>query len=195
MNDKERILMLILERLYSTQVLCLRAYDEIKFRDGEYVHFGGYDDRPIQRGDLVMAQTGSISDWKIAWVHTVVTNDTCILREIGSNRLCNYGNGRFVRIAGMHESLLLEGDKYLFKQKIIRAFQRGDEYIYRFGGVDFLDDGSAKIWIREMFGGLKDKSEPFSFEMKWNKNTSIKKILETMIENGYGTRKFEVINV
>ena len=196
MNDKERILMTILNRLYSTQFLCLRGYEEKMFLDtdkSEYVHFGAYDDRPIQKGDLVMAVTGNVSDWKIAWVHQVVSSDTCVLREIGSNRLCTWGNERFCRIAGIHESLLLEGDVYLFEQKVIRAFDKGDEYWYRFGGIDFLENGIARIWIREAFGGIKNRSKPFSFELKWNKRTSVKGILEALRVNGYGTSKFEVM--
>lgn len=198
MNDKERILMTILERLYLTQSLCLKGYEEKMFSDSmnghEYVHFGAYDDRPVQKGDLVMAQTGPVNDWKIAWVHQVVSSDTCVLREIGSNRLCTWSNERFCRIVGLHESLLLEGEEYLFERKVIKAFHKGDKYIYRFGGVDFLDNGIATIWIREVFGGmLSDKkgTKPFSFDMKWSPKTSIKSILKNMIDNGYGTRKFE----
>lgn len=197
MNDKERILMLILDRLNLTQGLCLQGYKEEIFKDKsdghEYVHFGAYDDRPVQKGDLVIAQTGSVCDWKIAWVHQVISYDTCVLREIGSNRLCTWGNERFCRIVGMHESLLLEGEQYIFEQKVIKAFHKGDEYWYRFGGVDFVENNIARIWIREAFGGIKDKSKPFSCELKWNKKTSIKKILETMQENGYGTRKFDLV--
>lgn len=195
MNDKERILMSVLERLYFTQVLCLRGDQESKFRDSvdrrEYVHFGAYDDRPIQKGDLVLAQTGRVSDWKIAWVHEVVSFDTCILREIGSNRLCNWGNEKFIRIVGVDSSVLLEQDQYIFQQKVIKAFSKGNEYLYRFGGVEFPQDGVAMVWIREAFGGIGKPSKPFSFEMKYNKKTSVKKILESMISNGYGTKEFE----
>jgi hypothetical protein len=197
MNDKERILIAILERLCLTQFLALRGDEEAKFRDNvdghEYVHFGAYDDRPIQKGDLVIAQTGPIDDFKIAWVHQVLESDTCLLREIGSNRLCTWSNERFTRIAGMPDMLMLEGEQYIFQQKVFKAFRKGDEYWYRFGGVDFLDGNIARIWIREAFGGLGKPSKPFSCEMTWNKRTSVKKILETMRESGYGTKKFEPV--
>lgn len=196
MNDKERILMAILDRLSITQTLCLHGSAEAQFtgRDGhEYVHFGGYDDRNVQAGDLVLAMTGGLSDWKVGWVHEVIDGSTCIIREIGSNRLCNYGNERFVRIVGMDSSLLLEMDEYDFDQKVRKAFRRGDEYVYRYGGVEFREGGVAVIWIREVFGGLdlKKTSQPFSVEIKWDKKTSIKAILDAMRAGGYGTREFE----
>jgi len=196
MNDKERILTVILDRLSLTQTLCLSGTSEKMFddRDGrQYAHFGAYDDRPIQKGDLVLASTGGISEWKIGWVHQVIDRDTIVMREIGGERLCNYGNERFQRIVGIDESLLLEGDRYQFQQKVLRAFRKGDEYMYRFGGVTFLDDGQAEIWTREAFGGFTphNPSKPYSFFMKWNKRTSVKRILATMRENGYGTRKFD----
>lgn len=62
--------------------------------------------------------------------------------------------------------------------------------MYRFGGIDFLEGKKARIWIREVFGGLNRRSEPFSFEMSWSGKTGIKAILALMRENGYGTREF-----
>lgn len=196
MTDKERILMTILRSMDFTQKLCLNGVHEQQFveRDGGYVHFGGYDDRHIQIGDLVMGATSHYShEFMFGWVHKIINEHEIIMREIGSERLCHYGNEKFVRIVGVDPSLLLEGDKYEFDQKVQRAFAKGDHYVYRYGGVTFHDDQEAEIFIREVFGGLKNPSKPFFFKMKWNKRTSVSKILKTMIENGYGTRKFELI--
>lgn len=196
MNDKERILMLILDRMSMTQLLCLRGNMEKQFSrdDGrqDYVHFGCYDDRPIQKGDLVLAATGFVSDFKIGFVHQVITEDQCVIREIGTDRICNYGNERFIRIVGMEESSLFEKDQYIFEQKVIAAFRRGGEYVYRFGGVVFKEGNIVEIWVREVFGGMMGhRSKPFAITMQWNKRTSIKKILEHMRLNGYGTKEFE----
>lgn len=116
MNDRERILMEIIDRLSVTQVLCRHAEKESDFvdRDGHiHVHFACYDANPIQKGDLVLAVTGEVSDFKIGWVHQVIDDSTCVIREIGGNRLCNYGNEKFERIIGMPPSLLLEGKEYI----------------------------------------------------------------------------------
>lgn len=191
MTDKERILMTILNRMHYTQILCLFGIREAQFADGDnqYVHFGGYDDRPVQPGDLVLCNTTGIHDWKIGWVHEI-SGDIHTIREIGSDRLCNISNETFTRIAGLDPSDVLEGDEYSFREKVIKAFRRGDEYMYRFGGVDFLPDKVARVWVREAHGGFGRPSKPFSFEMRWNKKTTIAGILRAMIENGYGTRKF-----
>lgn len=198
MNDRERILMYIINCLYFTQTVCLNGISESQFKDtsfDDFVHFGCYDDRPVQKGDLVLALTGNINNWKIAWVEEVISPTFCVLREIGSNRLCDYANEKFIRIVGMRPRTLLEMDEYIFDQKVLKAFQRGKEYSYRYGGVDFLGNKTARIWIREVFGGIRGNSQPFSFNMKWNKKTSIKYILEMMRENGYGTREFDTAEI
>ena len=193
MNDKERILMTIIDRLYSTQVLALNGIRESMFVDEimghDYVHFGAYDDRKVKPGDLVLAQTGRVDDFKIGWVESTVTHDTCIIREIGSDRLCRYSNESFIRIVGLHDELLLEGDQYQFKLKVLKAFSRGEHsYIYRYGGIEFPEPRKARFWIRCIFGGVPPGSKkPFPVEMKWNKRTTIKSILQNMIDAGYGT--------
>lgn len=194
LTDKERIFLSILEHLYLTQVLCLRGIHKQQFQDAgsAYVHFGTYDEGPIQVGDLVMGITGRISEVKIGVVVEIYPNrELVVIREIGTERLVNYHNERFVRIVGMSPSLLLEGAQYEFQQKVMRAFQNGGEYWYRFGGVEFLENQVARIWVREAFGGGAKPSNPFSFEMRWNKKTSVKAILTAMRENGYGTKKFD----
>lgn len=195
MNDKERILTTILDQFYYTQTLCFHSPKEndfIKSGGDTYVHFGAYDDRKIKVGDLVMGKTGKVHDFKIGFVHEILSKFEMVIREIGSNKLCNYSNESFTRIVGLKPSDLYEKGQYGFYQKVLKAFTRGNEYSYRYGGLEFLGDNIAKIWIREAFGGFGEcKSCPFSFKIEWNKRTTIKEILNLMIENGYGTKKFE----
>lgn len=197
MSDKERILTRIIKGLRSTGALVHDAaysWSSEPYRSGNgyYIHFAPWNEP--KRGDLVLCETGEISDVSIGFVHEVISGDRCIIREIGSNKLCDYGNERFTPIVGLSEIDLLEGEKYEFYRKVLKAFARGDEYWYRFGGLHF-DGEDAVIWIREPFGGYiqyrEHGSEPFSVSMKWNKNTTIKAILQAMISAGYGSRKFE----
>ncbi len=197
LTDRERILTTIVSQLSSTQLLAKgnpshdpRAAD---FSSGsQLVHFAYY--RKPEKGDLVIGKTGRIDRWKIGYFEqgNIDGYGTSLIREIGSGLLCNYGNEEFVPILGLRKSDLYEGDEYQFYVKVRRAFGKGDEYMYRFGGVDFEGD-NAVIWIREAFGGLslKNPSKPFSVRMQWNKRTSVKKILEIMRAGGYGTREFE----
>ena len=99
-------------------------------------------------------------------------------------------NEKFVPIVGLESWQCLEGNEHKFREKVIKAFRRGDEYIYRFGGVE-INGHSAIIWVREAFGGLDKPSKPFFVSIHWTAKTSIKTILETMREQGYGTREFD----
>ena len=196
MNDKERILTEVISSLRSTITLCNRpAWTSEPYKTdggGYYVHFAPW--KEPERGDLVLCETGSISDFKVGFVHQVVSFDRCIIREIGSNNLCDYGNEKFTPIVGMSEIDLLEGDKYEFYQKVLKAFRRGDEFWHRFGGLHF-DGDIAIIWIRERYSGyLQDRekgTEPYPVKMQWTKSTTIKAILQSMIDAGYGKRGFK----
>lgn len=192
MNDKERILINIISKLQSAMVLKCKTH-LIDFED--HVHFannyGFLGTKKLKPGMLVLCNSNARHDWGVSFLVEPI-NDGWVLREIGSDRLCNMTNESFTPIVGMNKIDLLEGKNREFYIKVIKAFSRGGEYSYRFGGID-INKNKAVITIREVFGGsLRDvKSIPFSFEMKWNKKTSIKNILNKMIEAGYGIRKFE----
>lgn len=197
MNDRERILTTIIRNLYTTQLFCSRGMSELDFVDkynGQiYTHFGVNETLPIQVGDLVIGVTGGIADFSIGFVHEIHNTSHMVIREIGTNRLCNYSNESFKRITGLSETELLEGEQYLFYRKLLKAFGKADDYWYRFGGTKFHPENIVEVWIRQRYGGLTEPSMPFSFTMKWNKRMSIKKIIETMRENGYGTREFDKV--
>ena len=187
MNDKERILLTIIKRLYFSK-------DLSQFNDKDnYVRFSTYSDREIQKGNLVMGLTSGVSDFTIGFVHEIISEDHMVIKELGSDNLCDYSNERFIKIIGLDKKDLYEKDQYVFYKKVLKAFQRQYDYSYRFGGLDFVKNDFARIWIREVFGGINGSSKPFSFLMKWNKKTTIKRILKLMNQHGYGTRKFEKI--
>lgn len=203
LTDRERILMTVVAQLCSTMVLApgCKAFAPGAFKDAngyDYVHFGlTSGEREPKAGDLVLAKTGPVSPWKVAWYVEPLPGPYggAVVREIGTGRLCNYGNEEFTPIIGMPPLELLEGEQRVFLSKVRKAFRRGDEYLYRFGGVDF-DGDEAVIWVREAFGGLgatgdNEESVPFEVRMKWSRKTTIKAILEAMRAAGYGTREFD----
>ncbi len=198
LTDRERILMTIIDRLSGTFMLMRgsvsyfgpEAYTTPSL--GTLVHFANYaEPKP---GDLVLAKTGHVSEWKIGWYvkKRLGSLGGAVIREIGSERLCNYDNESFVPIYGLDPITLLEGDKRAFYVKVVKAFRRGDEYVYRFGGIRF-EGQEACITIREVFGGALagGGSQPFDVRLVWNKRMSVKRILEAMRAGGYGTHKFE----
>lgn len=195
LTDRERILTRLIDALALSQTLApagVRRWGDECFtgHDGyPYAHFAFW--REPKAGDLVLARTGTVSEWKVAFYVEPLPGSCggAVVREIGTGRLCNYENEQFVPIVGLSDIDLLEGDKYLTYQKVLAAFRAGDEYLYRFGGIEF-DGDEVVIWIREAHGGFGKPSEPFSVRMKWNKRTSIKEILAAMRAGGYGTKSF-----
>jgi len=194
MTDKERVLAHVIRGLYST---CLKYCPW----QGEYdsPHFA-----PWIRGDnlkpgmLVLGQTGNMDKWLIAYLVRPLVEESLggwLLKEIGSNKMCRMTNEGFIPILGVQPRYLYEQGQQSFYQKVLKAFKRGGEYMYRFGGLSFISEKKAKISIRQIFnGGPIGGTQPFSFEIEFDSKTSIKKILAQMKTRGYGTREFKKLS-
>lgn len=191
-TDKERILMHIVDGLRSTQSLgpIGKPWSSDPYKD--HVHFAPWKD--AQPGDLVICETSRVNDYKIGIYKYKTGYSDAVIAELGTGRECNYSNERYCPIVGVWPVYLLWGDEYLFYQKVLKAFARGDEYMYRFCDISFADN-ICKVTIRETHGGFKPNAEsiPFSIDIPWNKRMSVKRILELMREGGYGTHVFEYV--
>jgi len=194
LNDRERILTRVIDGLRSTAILRARSdpYSEEQYRDGVggyYVHFAVYR-KPV-KGDLVIGQTGRDPQWKIAFYEELAdpSQELHVVRDIQTGQLCNYGNEAFTPIVGLNYTDLLTGQERAMFEKVMAAFARGDEYLYRYGGFR-LDGDTATITVREAHGGFGSESIPFSIQMKWTPKTTIKQILDCMRAGGYGTKSF-----
>lgn len=191
MTDKERILLALVRSLARP---VFRA-DEIAYQEKHDLPRVTTLRKPVI-GDLVICQGSGRPyphPWVVGWVESEYDPQTaaCTIRELDSDRVCRVSNESFAIVEGMPPELLLTGAQHGFVVKVHKAFARGSEWAYRYDGVDFRDD-TVKIWVREAFGGLGDgESIPFVVEMPWTKRTTIKAILATMREAGYGTRLFE----
>jgi len=129
MDDKSRILMEIIRGLYST--LLFKVRDHNYYNEGlkrEYVHFD-YSNNNIQKGDLVMGTSIMPHDYFIGWVEEVLSYGHCMIRELGSNRVCDYSNEGFVKIVGLRPEQLWEQEHREFYQKVLKAFRRGGEIL------------------------------------------------------------------
>lgn len=201
LTDRERILTTIIRELAMAQSLKPHAAGQWssepywdKSTKRYHVHFAPWKQDNLNRGDLVLARTGrSVHEWTIGFYVEALPAEQggAVIREIGSERLCDYYNEAFEPIIGLTKTQLLEGERYRFYEKVLEAFARGREYTYRFGGVDFNEDNTAVIWVREVFGGLDHDSVPFAVTIPWTRKTSVKAILAEMRKQGYGTRVFE----
>ncbi len=163
----------------------------------------GFVRRPqFKKGDLAVCQTSLIrqqNPYLVSFVEeTTSKNDASgmVLRAIGTDQLCDYGNEAFIKISGIPERLLWEGEKHEFAAKLSKAFRKLDDYTHRFRGLEFdaTDDHLANVFVGDVFGGsLGDKkSRPYKMTLRFNKRTSVAAIIREMKAQGYGTRKFEL---
>lgn len=194
LSDRERILTALVSSLSTTMLLRPngRVHDADSFSDGHgghYVHFAYYR-KPV-KGDLVIGRTGRIDQWKVGFYEEFKdpSMGLHLIRDIDSGQLCDYGNEEFTPIVGLSDTALLVGDERRVYEKVLQAFGRGDEYMYRFGGFRVSGD-RAVIRVRESHGGFGQESVPFEIEIEWTPKTTIKAILAAMRAGGYGTKSF-----
>lgn len=181
MSDKERILLQLIVNLASTQILAGgQLYSAESF--GDHVHFAYY--KKPEPGDLVLCKTSGIHPYTVGWYVSGSEYGTSVIREIGTDRLCNVSNDSFLPIVGMYKDHLLERDQRAVYLKVQQAFRRGGSFGHMFGGLDFEVD-EIVITIREYMGGFGKTSIPYKVRMKWTKTMSVKSILEAMSAAGY----------
>lgn len=95
MKDKERILMTIINRIIPGLYFSNSIEDKEKICK-TYMLEKNY----LKHGDLVFANTTIVpNDFMVGFVEKVdEENDCVVIREIGSERLCNYSNEFFTVI-------------------------------------------------------------------------------------------------
>jgi len=160
-----------------------------------------FNKKPFAKGELVVCRTSTgiqQNPWLISFVHEQgIPHDPhgLCLRAIGTDKLCNYGNESYVRVVGIHEKFLWEGDKQSAATKIHKALRSLLNYGHRFRGIEFDKEntGIAYVYIGEVFGGGlgKQATKPYKLTVSFTKKTTIKAIAKQMKEQGCGTREFE----
>lgn len=187
MTDKERILTHIISRL---------SHSAIKYSDGRGGQIGNDDvhfvcttsTNKLKINDLVLCQTSGIHDFTLGYVVSIDGYSEITIRELTSERIGKIDNDSYLVLKNISEESLLYGEQYKMKQKVIKAFARGDEWLYRYGGVKF-DNNVIHVKVRER--AAINNREPFIISFEWNKKMTIKEILQILKDNGYGT-KWEV---
>ena len=166
MTDKERILMAIITRIIPG--LLYGSFDKKE----EYVKSYMLNPSGICKGDLVFANTSlNINDFVVGFVDHV-ESDCVVIREIGSNRLCNYYNESFSVIN--KEKLgyeILEGVQYKIYQKVIKAFGNFTNYYTRFKSISF-DGNMCTVQARKAF----ENDLFFAVSFPFNSKTTIASI-------------------
>lgn len=173
MKDKERILMVVITRIIPGLVYLCNNYKQKE----EYVKSYMLNPTELEKGDLVYANSSIYpNDFCVGFVDTV-HSDRVVIREIGSQRLCNYYNETFTKIS--KEKLgyeILEGTQYKTYQKVMKAFE-STKYYTRFKSISFADR-ECVVQAREAY---KDETI-FEISFNYNSKTSIKTIAALLVE-------------
>jgi hypothetical protein len=168
MTDKERILMVIITRVIPGLTFCCHTYEDKE----KYIKSFMLNRDGLEIGDLVYANTSIYpNDFSVGFVHSFEP-DCVVIREIGSDKLCNYYNESFTRIEKDNLGYeILEGSKYKIYHKVLKALGEYSNYGTKFKSIDF-EDNICTVQTRNMF------SDELKFEMKftYNSKTSIKSI-------------------
>lgn len=166
MSDKERILMAIITRIIPGVL-----YAPFEERE-EYIKSYMFRISELKPGDLVFANTSlKVNDFLVGFIDHL-ENDCVVIREIGSNRLCNYYNESFSVIN--KEKLgyeLLEGVQYKTYQKALKAFGNYTQYWTRFKSISF-EGNMCSLQARKAF----KNDTLFEVTFPYNSKTTIASI-------------------
>lgn len=202
-NDRERVLCniaaLLARELAHLQLLpAVREYMESPHSLSSIVcKMGTFRKEPFEKGALVLCQTSTGVQQHPFLISLVekqgIENDArgLVLRAIGRNDLCNYGNESFVEIIGIPERMMWTGEKRKFALKIEKVMRKISVYAHRYRGLVFVGDWEADVYVGEAFGGLETPTKPYAIRVAFNKKTTLKKIREDLLAGGYGTREFD----
>lgn len=171
MTDKERILMAII-----TRIIPGLLYGSPNKRE-EYVKSYMLNSSGIRKGDLVFANTTLHINNFVVGIVDHIENNYVVIREIGSNRLCNYYNESFSVINKDKLGYeILEGVQYKIYQKVIKAFKKYNRYYTRFKSISF-EGNVCTVQARRAFEDdlLFEVSFPFNCKTTI---TSIGKLLK-----------------
>ncbi len=172
MNDKERILYTLVQRIYM-KAMYGDPGETQKWRDVQPGMLAGIN--PLQKGDLVIATTSPVANpFMVGYFEGKTENGGALIREIGSNRLCNYENEWFYRI---DKSILgpemLDGERYILYQQVEEAAKdiKGDSYVV----MNFeMHDNTCTFTLRKW---LRNK-EMLDVELPLEKATGVEGIQE-----------------
>ncbi|WP_099467855.1 hypothetical protein [Konateibacter massiliensis] len=168
MTDKERILMTIITRVIPGLTYCCHSYEDRE----KYVKSYMLNRNGLEKGDLVFANTSiKMNDFVVGFIEDFKPECT-VIRELGSNRLCNYYNESFSVINKDKLGYeILEGIQYKIYQKVLKAFSDYSSYSARFHSIEF-NNKICTVKSRKMFSN--EPTHEFSF--KYNSKTTIKEI-------------------
>lgn len=188
MTDRERALISIIRQLYGGNIShWFNTAEKRKTPIAGSLDAGFDPTRKPEKGDLVVCSTNCNHFAGVAiYVEPMEGYEKALLRSLGSDDLMEMENESFIPIVGvdLDQPEFYYGEQRGMYEKVRKAFHRGDEWSYKYRGLAFDGDKvtiriGAHIWLGE--------KPPIIVTMSWNKQTTIKQVLEAMVKAGYGT--------
>lgn len=160
--------MAIITRIIPALTYCCNTYKDKE----DYVKSFMFEKNELENGDLVFANTSfQPNDFIVGFIDEI-KSDYTVIREIGSDRLCNYSNESFTRINKDKLGYeILEGIQYKTYQKVLKAFSKYTRYGTRFKSISF-NDNVCTVQSRAMFSN----DVGFEVEFNYGSKTTIKQI-------------------
>lgn len=186
MTDKERILMCIVTRIIPAVDL-YNSYRNDSNGDNWAIKGNLFRQEELKNGDLVYACTPRTpNDWMVGFVdHVDKERDCVVIREIGTDRLCDYSNESFTLINKERLGYeILEGVQYKIYNKSLKAFSDYVGYCTRFHSIKF-DGDKCFLSARTMFQSDID----WTVEFEYSSKTTIKSIGKLLEEKENGKKE------
>lgn len=178
LTDRERILVCTIRRLVSVAILSPGSPSSKSIFPGK---------ADVQPGDLVVALTsrGDPHEFSVGW-YVAPLDDGAVVREIGSGALCNFRNEDFVPVRlNPSDALEAHTGQRVFYERVRKAINKVWTYWHRYDDLEF-DGDQVTVWIRKAFSDRR-----YGLRMPWSKGTTIKSIVDRLVELGYGKREFD----
>lgn len=158
MTDKERILTLISTMTaYATTEHRLLSENSVRW---EYIH----QDTILKNGDIVCGLTNSNHKYGVAFFQEKIGYSDLVVKEIGSEKTCNYTNEMFLVLRNFPDMDKLCGIEYKTMLKVKKSLFDIDQY--RFDRIDFqphkLIITLRKKWTTDKYTFDFEYSCPFS---------------------------------
>jgi hypothetical protein len=150
MTDKERILI---------QIGAMTAFGTTKFNNfsEDSVHWETiHQETKLQKGDIVCGVTNPNHKFGIAFFEERTGYSDFVVREIGSNKTCNYTNEMFLVLRNFPEIYKLCGNEYKTMIKARKAFYH--TYTWVFAGIKF-EPKKLIITMRKKWTDIKETFE------------------------------------
>lgn len=169
MTDKERILTYLFISFYPKYILNIKGkpFDELTAEN-------------IEIGDLVVSMTTGINEFTVGYVINKFNDYHMLVREIGSNTMCNIENDMFYKIdtSNLNYNLLLDGFEYQFYLKTEKAFQIFSENIGTEEDYILMEtvfnQNEVKIYFRKRWEDYTRNTAAAVVSFLYNKKTTLK---------------------